>query len=205
MFTGLIEGVAKIESISERQGLTALLLDCPAIDQFQCNIGDSISVNGCCLTVADVGGQDSLIFHINRETLAVTGLRALTKGAAVNIERAAMVGSRLDGHIVTGHVDCTANLVDMEKKASGWKLQVQVLSEDRRLLVKKGSVCLDGVSLTVNEVHDDEQRSLFSVMLIPTTLEKTHFASLSVGWEFNLEWDIVGKYIDRLSQWYQKS
>jgi len=200
VFTGLVEalGVVSAQSFSST-GRSAVLEVVPEnlnyCEEFKA--GDSVAVNGCCLTLAGAPAG-KLRFDVSAETLKLTNLGALKPGARVNLEGAMRLGERLGGHIVTGHIDGLAALVDLNKAADGSVLSVLVPSHLSAYLILKGSACIDGVSLTINQLTDGPDGCLAKFMIIPTTLEKTTFAAVPPGWRFNLEVDIVGKYIERL-------
>ena len=152
--------------------------------------GESVAVNGCCLTIAELL-PDCLGFDVIKETLDKTNLGSLKAGDRVNVERALRVGDRLDGHFVQGHVDGMGNLVNVVKSKDEVRLTVKAPGELRKYLVHKGSIAIDGVSLTIAAVTADT----FDVALIPTTLQLTTLGDRPLGWPFNLEADIVSKHI----------
>lgn len=192
MFTGLIETVGSVVAL-RRGGEGAVLeleSDLPASE---IAIGDSIAVNGACLTVTALAGN-RFSFDVSPETVDRTAIGRLQPGSTVNLERALKMGSRLDGHLVTGHVDCAAHLESRSQRANAVLLTFRLPSEHGRMLVEKGSVAVDGISLTLNQVSDDR----FTVSIIPLTLAKTTLGRLNVGGAVNIETDIIGKYVARL-------
>lgn len=192
MFTGLIECTGSVVSL--RRGDQSAVLEVRApLPSDQIVIGDSIAVNGVCLTVTRMGAG-CFSFDVSPETVARSTFQALAPGAVVNLERALRMGGRLDGHLVTGHVDCMARLESSSRQGNATQLTFRLPAEHARLLVAKGSVAIDGISLTVNEVGNDR----FSVMIIPHTLAKTSLAGLKPGGSVNIETDIIGKYVARL-------
>ncbi|MGE0156490.1 MAG: riboflavin synthase [Geobacter sp.] len=192
MFTGLIECTGSLVAL-RRGGQSAVLEVSAPLPADQIVIGDSIAVNGVCLTVtAMTAGRFS--FDVSPETVARSTFQAAAPGAAVNLERALRMGGRLDGHLVTGHVDCIARLESRSQRDNATQLTFRLPSEYARLLVEKGSVAIDGISLTVNEVGPER----FGVTIIPHTLAKTTLADLKVGGTVNIETDIIGKYVARL-------
>lgn len=198
MFTGLVENTSEIVKIIPSDisdGMTRIHVR--SFADWKAQIGDSIAVNGCCLTVTTNSDGDSWSFDVSRESLAKTNLGELLPGSLVNVERPMQMGSRLDGHIVTGHVDQVVEVLKLEESPSGWLLEVKIPEESSPLVIDKGSICLNGVSLTVNQVQDLEGYSKISLMLIPTTLEKTNLKTVGAGSLINVEYDIVGKYILR--------
>ena len=191
MFTGIIERKARIASVAQGAGSLRLSLTSDwAAHWNDVKLGDSIAVNGVCLTVADLG-LPTIGFDVIPETLAKTNLGLLKAGDEVNIERALRAGDRMDGHFVQGHVDATAKLVDRVANDKEWRLTVQPPAELMQYVVAKGSICIDGVSLTVAAVTKDR----FEVALIPTTLSLTTLGTRPIGWPFNFEADILSKTI----------
>jgi len=192
MFTGLIECTGSLVSL--RRGNEGALLEIAApLPSEEITIGDSIAVNGVCLTVTRMGGG-RFTFDVSPETVDRSTFSALTPGAPLNLERALRMGSRLDGHLVTGHVDCVARLDSSSQRGNATLLAFRLPVDQARLVVEKGSVAIDGISLTVNDVQHDR----FSVAIIPHTLAKTTLGSLRVGGAVNIETDIIGKYVARL-------
>lgn len=192
MFTGLIECTGKVVSM-RRGGQSALLEIAAPLPLDQITVGDSIAVNGVCLTVTRLEAG-RLSFDLSPETVERSTFHYVTPGASVNLERALRMGDRLDGHLVTGHVDCIARLESSSRRGNATQLVFRLPAEYARLLVEKGSVAIDGISLTVNEV----QKERFAVTIIPHTLARTTLGSLSVGDQVNIETDIIGKYVARL-------
>ena len=194
MFTGIIQSTGKITHISNLGEDLQLEIDLANLDTSDVQIGDSIAVNGVCLTVTALQGQQ---FHalVSRVTQQVTvGLDHLH---AVNLEKALRLSDRLGGHIVSGHVDGVGQVIRFEALDNCWHLSIRAPHALSRYIAVKGSIAVDGVSLTVNEVHQDD----FSVNLIPHTLENTTLAQLGVGSRVNLEVDMLARYIDRMQQW----
>ena len=207
MFTGIIERTGKVVSlvtqgVDGNRPITQIILD-PGED-FSTKIGDSVAVNGCCLTVTS-NKMNWLSFDVSSETLAKTTLGQLIEGSEVNLERAMQLSDRLGGHLVTGHVDGLAVVDRVNKQPDGWYVSVLLTAEQGRWFVNKGSVCLDGVSLTVNEVHDLGEATQLSLMLIPTTVSLTTFKNLKPGQKLNLEIDLIAKYVDRLGRLSQRA
>jgi riboflavin synthase len=199
MFTGLIECTGKVVSLRKGGEGAVLELSAPLPDA-EIAIGDSIAVNGACLTVtAKAGGRYS--FDVSPETVDRTTMRNIKPGTPVNLERALLMGSRLDGHLVTGHVDCVARLESASRRGNATILVFRLPAEHAGMLVEKGSVAIDGISLTVNQVEKDG----FSVAIIPHTLSKTTLGGIVNGAEVNIETDIIGKYVARLVSPHGKS
>lgn len=187
MFTGLVQSVATVRSFDDH----VLVLDVPAPDG-PWVLGESVAVNGCCLTV--VAFDDGLRFDLSPETLARTTFAAVKTGSRVNIERALRAGDRLGGHFVQGHVDGVGRLVAITPSAVGTTLRFEVPEGLERLLIDKGSIAVDGVSLTVVTPAGRE----FDVALIPHTMEATNLGDRRVGDAVNLEADVLAKHVQRL-------
>ena len=175
--------------------MTQLVVD--AGPDFTTALGDSVAINGCCLTVTQ-NTQDHLAFDVSGETLAKTSLGFLKIGSEINLERALRVGDRLGGHIVSGHVDGTGKVHDLAKDPDGWILTIALSPALGRYCIPKGSICLDGISLTLNSVQDLPHEVIVSLCLIPTTISVTSFKHLNVGQTVNIEVDNIGKYVERL-------
>jgi len=192
MFTGLIEEIGTVRSIRTDHGRAVLRLAAPHVAQGT-RIGDSIAVNGCCLTVTSVENKE-LSFDLLEETISRTNLAALKDGSAVNLERPLAAGSRLGGHFVQGHVDCTAPITSFDKKASDWRLEVQLAAQDTRYVVEKGSIAVNGISLTVAEIN----HGTFTAWIIPHTFRSTNLKAARPGEMVNLEFDLLAKYVERI-------
>lgn len=191
MFTGIIESIGRVEAISDQQTnrhftITSSISGSLRVDQ-------SISHNGVCLTVVAVNEQSHVVTAI-AETMQKTNLGRLKAGDLVNLERCMPANGRFDGHIVQGHVDGIAIVTSVTNLNGSWQLDFEYESDLKEVTVEKGSICVNGVSLTCF----NSQRNSFSVAIIPYTWEHTTFQQLKVGDEVNLEFDIVGKYVKRL-------
>ena len=196
MFTGLVESLGKVSSIEMATDSAVITFDSVTFaDQLQ--IGDSVSVNGTCLTVTKLG---NLTFSVDvmTQTLKLTSLQNLEKGDVVNLERAALVSSRLGGHIVQGHIDGTGSIAKLAPGEKWLQMDIQFPSELMRYVVPQGSICLDGVSLTVGSVADDLNQ--ITVWLIPETLAKTNLSAKKPGDLVNIEVDVLAKYVERLAK-----
>jgi riboflavin synthase len=191
MFTGIIEAVGKVASAEPRGEVIRFAIEAPEVSE-GVKLGDSVAVNGACLTVVDVAGG-VLSFEAIRETLERTSLAGLGQGTRVNLERAMRADARLDGHIVQGHVDATGRVERLERDGDDVRFHVACDAEFADLLVEKGSVAIDGVSLTVVGVRDDG----FDVALIPHTLAVTILGERKPGDPVNLEADVLGKYVKK--------
>jgi riboflavin synthase len=187
MFTGIVEKVALVTGVADGPGFRRLTI---ALGFGDVKSGQSIAVNGCCLTVAEVG-HDEAAFDVIKESLERTNLGLLKPGDGVNIERSLRVGDRIDGHFVQGHVDGRAILIEVASGAEETRLAIEAPFELTQYIVPKGSVAIDGVSLTVAAVRGN----IFEVALIPTTLRLTTLGTRERGWTFNLETDVLSKTI----------
>ncbi len=191
MFTGIVEAVGRVTALEPAQGLTRLEIEADRLAQ-GIRVGDSVAVNGACLTVAALRGG-CFLFEAVPETLARTGLGELRVGSRVNLERALRAEDRLDGHLVQGHVDGTGHVREWVRAGADVRLRVDCGPEVLDYLVEKGSVAIDGVSLTVTATSS----SGFAVALIPHTLSHTTLGELEPGDRVNLEADVLGKYVRR--------
>lgn len=187
MFTGIVEKTLRVVGVADGPGFRRLTL---APDWDDTRLGQSIAVNGCCLTVAERGGGE-IGFDVITETLERTNLGLLNRGDLVNVERSIRAGERIDGHFVQGHIDGRAVLLDTQSMGHDWRLKIESPAALARFIVPKGSVAIDGVSLTVADVNGN----IFEVALIPTTLKMTNLGTRQPPWPFNLETDIVSKTI----------
>jgi riboflavin synthase len=187
MFTGIVEKIAAVIAIADGPRFRRLTL---ASEWPDVRLGQSIAVNGCCLTIAELSDGE-LGFDVISETLEKTNLGRLKPGDHVNVERALRMGDRFDGHFVQGHIDGTAKLAHVEIEDDQWRLTLEAPKNLTRYLIPKGSVALDGVSLTIASLNGPE----FQVALIPTTISLTTLASMQPGWPVNLEADMTVKTI----------
>ena len=192
MFTGLIEEAGQVQELARQGAGWRLRVAAGGLLQ-SVALGDSIAVNGCCLTAA-VLGDGEVAFDLLEETLRVTNLGDLRPGSVVNLESSLRVGGKLGGHFVTGHIDGTGEIVVLEPRGADHHLRVKAPASSGRLLVPKGSVAIDGISLTVGDVSGDT----FSVWLIPHTWNVTNLVGRRAGERVNLEFDVLGKYVDQL-------
>ncbi len=190
MFTGIIEDLGKVLRVEKHGTNLDFTLSSSLSDELK--IDQSLAHDGVCLTVVAVSGGSHTVTAVE-ETLRRSNLAQWKTGTLVNLERAMLPGNRLDGHMVQGHVDSTATCVGREDRDGSWRFTFQYLPSPEHMLVDKGSVCVNGVSLTVVEPRGE----LFSVAIIPYTFEHTNFRTVQVGDTVNLEFDIIGKYIAR--------
>lgn len=195
MFTGLIEGVGSLAAREARGGDARLRIAAGTLPFADVVLGESISVNGVCLTVVAFG-QASFDIDASNETLSLTTLGALPVGAAVNLERAMRPTDRLGGHLVSGHVDGVGRVLRIEPDARAQRWAFSAPAPLLKYIAQKGSICVDGVSLTVNAVDGEG----FEVALIPHTVSHTAFSQTRVGDAVNLEVDLVARYVERLLQ-----
>ncbi len=191
MFTGLVEALGEVTAIESRPPGVRLSVRCEEIAQ-DASLGDSISVNGCCLTVVEFT-NDEVRFDAGEETLSRTNLGRLENGSQVNLERSLQLGDRLGGHLVTGHIDAVGQLDERQDDEDWSKFWFRVPRELTRQMASKGSVGVDGISLTLVDVEDER----FSVALIPHTLQVTTLGKLQAGGEVNIETDLLAKYVER--------
>jgi riboflavin synthase len=193
MFTGIIETVGTIRALEPRGGDVRLSVDAGALDLSAAAIGDSIAVNGCCLTVVTLEGR-VFAADVSRESLELTTLGALERGSRVNLEPALTLSKPLGGHLVTGHVDGIGQVESRREDGRSMRFRFRVPDGLARYVARKGSICVDGVSLTVNEVDG----ATFGVNIVPHTLASTVFDAYRAGSRVNLEVDIVARYLERL-------
>ncbi len=192
MFTGIVEGKGTVIRVEPLGQVKRLTLDLPA-GLTEMSLGDSINVNGACLTVVERKGQRVMV-DVSAETLQRTTFHEIREGEEVNVERALRLMDRLGGHIVTGHIDGIGTITGREREGDFFQIRIQVPPSVIKYTVEKGSIAIDGISLTVNECHGDEIR----MTLIPYTLEKTTLLKKREGDRVNLEADLLGKYVERL-------
>lgn len=187
MFTGIVEKTLNVIGVAQGPMFRRLTL---AHDWPDVKLGESIAINGVCLTIAELAPFE-VGFDVIKETLDKTNLGLLTNGDHVNVERALRAGDRIDGHFVQGHVDGVAPLVKQIASETEWRLTIEAPPHLAKYLAPKGSICIDGVSLTIAALHGNQ----FEVALIPTTLNVTNLGKREIGWPFNLEADIISKQI----------
>lgn len=192
MFTGLIETVGELVSI-EKRGASGSLTVKTSLPLDEVAIGASIAINGACLTVVRKGGG-AVTFDISPETIDRTGFKNLKSGSPVNMERAMRLSDRLDGHLVSGHVDCVATVIERREVAGNIVFSFRFPPQYGKYIAAKGSVAIDGISLTVNTAGPDS----FSINVIPHTAAKTTLIGKRVGDEVNIETDLLCRYLERL-------
>ena len=195
MFTGIILATGRIVSTTERGGDLELVIDASGLGSGRNALGDSVCVQGVCLTVTRLDGT-RFSADVSRETLAKTTLGALKSGSRVNLEPSLRAGDPLGGHLVSGHVDAVGALACVAEEARSRRLQFELPEELMRFVAPKGSICIDGVSLTVNEIEGRR----FGVNIIPHTYQVTTLGELVPGSRVNIEIDVIARYLDRLMQ-----
>jgi riboflavin synthase len=193
MFTGIVAATGRIESLTPRDGDAVIAIDCGALALDDVAIGDSIAVDGCCLTVVRLT-ERGFVADVSRETLGLTTLGGFQRGTHVNLEQALRAGQSLGGHYVTGHVDGVGRLLARSEDARSARLEFEVDTALAKYVARKGSVAIDGVSLTVNEVSGTR----FGVNLVPHTLAVTTLGERTPGACVNVEVDIIARYLERL-------
>lgn len=193
MFTGIIKALGHVRQLQRTGGDVRLVVASDGLDWRALSIGDSISVNGVCLTAVEFSGG-SFTADVSVETLNVTALDDLKVGSSVNLEPALVAGQPLGGHLVSGHVDCVGTVRSRSSDARSIVLSIDIPSEYARYVARKGSVCVDGVSLTINEVS----KSGFDVNIIPHTADVTTIGGFSAGTRVNIEVDMLARYLERL-------
>ena len=194
MFTGLIAELGAITAIEKGESSAVFTIAAPGLIS-QIALGDSVAVNGVCLTATSIAG-DTFTADVMVQTLAVTSLSQLTVGSPVNLELAALLNTRMGGHMVQGHVDGVATVVGLTPGEKWAQFEISVPEKLAKYIVNQGSICLDGVSLTVGEINDGN--NVVTVWLIPETLERTNLSTKKAGDLINLEVDVLAKYVERL-------
>lgn len=193
MFTGIIKAKGRIQSLKKQGGDLCMSIQSKGLDWSSFDVGESISVNGVCLTATALR-SDGFDADVSMETIKVSALGGLTSGSMVNLEPSLGLGERLGGHLVSGHIDCVGTVVARESDGRSVRLKVEVPWEYGRYLAKKGAICVDGVSLTINTVS----AQAFEVNIIPHTAEETISGDYVVGAAVNIEVDMLARYIERL-------
>ena len=196
MFTGIIETTGLIENADVTPHNTRLTISAPKLGLHQIAIGDSIAVNGCCLTVVEKSAETFSV-DVSNETLQRT--TGLAKGVEVNLEKSLRFGDRLGGHLVSGHIDGIGLVTAIDDLGASWHLEIQAPNELAKFIARKGSIAVNGVSLTVNSVRDDANGSaIFEINIIPHTHQVTTMRLLRKGAKVNLEIDLLARYIERM-------
>ena len=193
MFTGIIETVGEVVAKELREGDVKLTLEADESYLEAVMLGDSIACNGVCLTVVD-RTSNQFMLDVSVETLSLTTIGDWDVGSKVNLEQAMIASSRFGGHIVSGHIDRIGEIIDITEDARSWRMTVRVPKNIRQYIAKKGSICVDGVSLTINSVEDSE----FSVNIVPHTLSHTIIGNYKLNQKVNIEIDTIARYVERL-------
>jgi len=191
MFTGLVEGIGRIKAIHRREGEVQLMI-LPPFEATACRVGDSIAVDGVCLTVTHLAG-DLLALDVSGETLSRSTIGLLKQDDVVNLERALRVSDRLGGHLVAGHVDGIAKILQKERRQRSWFFRIGIDRSLSRYTIEKGSIAVDGISLTINHCGD----RFFEVNVIPHTASETTLQRKKVGDLVNIETDMLAKYVEK--------
>ncbi len=192
MFTGLIQEVAKVLSIRMTDSGTQLQVAAPRLAA-EVTVGDSVAVNGCCLTVSARHGEQ-LTFDLLEETLDRTNLKQLRRDSPVNLERALVAGAQLGGHFVQGHIDCSSKVISFERSGADHRLEIDLPADFAHYAAYKGSVAINGISLTIAELMPKS----FAVWIIPHTKRHTNIDNIEPGEQVNIEFDILAKYVERM-------
>jgi len=191
MFTGIIESLGIVKKFTKKTN--SILLNVESDISNDLKVNQSLSHNGVCLTVINVIKNSHEVIVVN-ETIKKSIFKSISIGDIINLERSLLINSRLDGHIVQGHVDEMINCIEILENKDDWVFTFQFSKENKKLIVEKGSVTINGVSLTCYNVRENQ----FSVSIIPHTFKKTNFQLMNMGYNYNIEYDILGKYINKL-------
>ena len=195
MFTGIIQAVGEVAAIEQTGGDVKLRIKTGDLPLEDVHLGDSIATNGVCLTVTELPG-DGYWADVSTETLSLTSLKSIVVGSAVNLEKSLTPTTALGGHLVSGHVDGLGRVVGLTRDARSWRVSIEAPADLARYIAQKGSICVDGTSLTVNAVEG----ARFELNIIPQTWEETVFSGYALGSEVNLEVDVIARYLERLLQ-----
>lgn len=198
MFTGLVEKTGSVSTLQATENGAKIIIDIPFSEEL--SIGDSIAVNGCCLTVSTID-EEKASFDLLAQTLKVTALKELKPGMIVNLERALIAGHRIGGHFLTGHIDTVSEIITYEPIGADHKLEILLPRNLAHLVIAKGSISVDGISLTIAEVND--KNGSFTCFITPHTHENTNLIEINKGAQVNLEFDLIAKHVERLIN-YQK-
>ncbi len=193
MFTGIIQAIGQIVRCEQRGGDVRLHINTGSLNLDGVQPGDSIAVNGVCLTAVELSG-DGFVADVSRESLSLTSLGALRSGSRVNLEKALTLSTPLGGHLVSGHVDGMGRILERKEDARSIRLRVEAPDELARYIAPKGSICIDGTSLTVNSIDG----AIFGLNIVPHTLQKTIIGDYQSGTLVNLEVDLIARYLERL-------
>lgn len=197
MFTGIIEAVGAIKAINVNAQGARLVIATNNLDMSDVKLGDSIATNGICLTVVDFDNA-SYSVDVSNETLQRTGFASYQVGSKVNLEKAMLASTRFGGHMVSGHVDGVSEVLAINNNGNSWEYWLSMPSELAHYIAEKGSVTIDGTSLTVNALAEDGSKGKFRLTIVPHTVKETIFAQYQVGTKVNLEVDLIARYLERL-------
>ncbi|MED6298956.1 MAG: riboflavin synthase [Verrucomicrobiota bacterium] len=198
MFTGLVEKTGSVSTLQATENGAKIIIDIPFSEEL--SIGDSVAVNGCCLTVSTID-EEKASFDLLAQTLKVTALKELKPGMIVNLERALIAGHRIGGHFLTGHIDTVSEIITYEPIGADHKLEILLPRNLAHLVIAKGSISVDGISLTIAEVND--KNGSFTCFITPHTHENTNLIEINKEAQVNLEFDLIAKHVERLIN-YQK-
>ena len=198
MFTGLVEKTGSVSTLQATENGAKIIIDIPFSEEL--SIGDSVAVNGCCLTVSTID-EEKASFDLLAQTLKVTALKELKPGMIVNLERALIAGHRIGGHFLTGHIDTVSEIITYEPIGADHKLEILLPKNMAHLVIAKGSISVDGISLTIAEVND--KNGSFTCFITPHTHENTNLIEINKEAQVNLEFDLIAKHVERLIN-YQK-
>ena len=193
MFTGIIQSKGNVVEVHSSDKGVVLVFHCNDLDLSDCSIGDSIAVNGVCLTVTELK-ENSFTSDVSQETLNCTNFSELKKGQNVNLERSLRLNQGIDGHLVSGHIDGVGEVISIDKEGTSTRLKIKVNTDLTKYIAKKGSICINGVSLTVNSI----ETNIFDVNIVPHTLSWTTFGELIENSKVNIEIDIIARHIEHL-------
>ena len=193
MFTGIIQAIGNIEHIETMGDDSRYTFKSGKLDLSDINTGDSIAVNGACLTIIEKN-ENTFVADLSRETLNLTTFSGLNIGSKINLEKAMQLSDRINGHMVSGHIDGIGSIKNKTDEGRSFRYDIQVPETLTRFIARKGSIAIDGVSLTVNDVNED----IFSVNIIPHTLEETIFSEYQAGTRVNIEVDLIARYLEQL-------
>ena len=192
MFTGIVENIGKVITLDESNGNHLIKIEILGLE-VKISDGDSIAVNGTCLTVVNIN-KDVYSFNLSPETMRMTSFATLTMNSYVNIELPLTLSKFISGHITTGHIDTMGNIVHISKNTDSWFMQIKVDKNYLRYIVPKGSICIDGVSLTINDVN----KNMLDLMIIPHTYENTIIKNYKIDDDVNIEVDYIAKHLEKL-------
>ena len=198
MFTGLVEKTGSVSTLQATENGAEIIIDIPFSEEL--SIGDSVAVNGCCLTVSTID-EEKASFDLLAQTLKVTALKELKPEMIVNLERALIAGHRIGGHFLSGHIDTVSEIITYEPIGADHKLEILLPGNMAHLVIAKGSISVDGISLTIAEVND--KNGSFTCFITPHTHENTNLKETNKGAQVNLEFDLIAKHVERLIN-YQK-